>query len=69
MAKNEAKTQVTVTMVQDKVTKNAIRFQEQHANETDADLIGQLYVQKATFGGMGLKEAPKTIKVTVEVAG
>jgi len=54
-----------VLMTQDKVTKNSIRYAEVHESDTEADKIGQLYVQKATFAP---KAAPKSIYVTVEIA-
>jgi len=53
---------ITVTLTQDKVTKNAVRYKEDHATETEADRIGQLYVQKASFPA----GAPQQIRVTVE---
>lgn len=52
----------TVTMTQDKVTKNAVRFKEDHVTDTEADRIGQLYVQKASFPA----GAPQQLRVTVE---
>lgn len=55
----------TVTMTQDKVTKNAVRFKEDHTSDTEADRIGQLYVQKASFPG----GAPQQLRVTVESLG
>lgn len=55
----------TVTMTQDKVTKNAVRFKEDHVSDTEADRIGQLYVQKASFPG----GAPQQLRVTVESLG
>lgn len=61
-AQSSAQTTVTVMMTQDKVTTNAVRYKEDHADETEADKVGQLYVQKATFPN----GAPKQIRVTVE---
>jgi len=52
----------TVSMTQDKVTKGAVRYAEDHANETEADKIGQLYVKKSAFAA----GAPNQIRVTVE---
>jgi hypothetical protein len=56
----------TITGTQDRVTKNAVRFQEDVAEGVQPDAyvskIGQIYVQKAALGG-----APKRIRVTVEV--
>ena len=60
-AQSSAQTTV-VTMTQDKVTKNAVRYKEDHESDTEADKIGQLYVQKATFPN----GAPKQVRVTVE---
>jgi len=52
----------TVSMTQDKVTKGAVRYTEDHVTETEADKIGQLYVKKSAFAS----GAPNQIRVTVE---
>lgn len=57
----------TVTMTLDKTTKNAVRYAEDHATETEADRIGQVYMQKSAFAGQA--EVPKQVRVTVEVIG
>jgi len=51
-----------VVMSQDKVTKNAVRYKELHATETEPDRIGQLYLQKHNFPN----GAPQEIRVQVE---
>jgi hypothetical protein len=66
MAKTQAATVATgairVTMTQDKVTKNAVRYKEDHEREDQADLVGQLYLQKAAFPN----GAPQKIAVAVQ---
>lgn len=52
----------TVTMKQDKVTKNAVRFEEV-AEVGQPNKIGTLYVQKFPFG----ETLPQQITVTVTV--
>jgi hypothetical protein len=64
-AQAPAQTVTTVMMTQDKVTKNAVRYKEDHVDETEADRIGQLYIQKSTFPN----GAPKQVRVTVESVG
>ncbi len=65
MGKKDEGVTVTVTMTQDKVTKNAVRFKEDHASDTEPDRIGQLYLQKHNFPN----GAPTQIRVTVEAVG
>lgn len=52
----------TVTMTLDKTTKNAVRYAEDHAVETEADKIGQVYMQKSAFPD----GAPQQVRVIVE---
>lgn len=61
-AQTSAQASFTVTMTQDKVTKGCVRFKEDHANETEPDRIGQLYVQKSAFPA----GAPQQVRVNVE---
>jgi hypothetical protein len=56
----------TITATQDRVTKNAVRYQEDVpagvAPEAHVQKIGQIYLQKSALGG-----APKRISLVVEV--
>lgn len=52
----------TITLTQDRVTKNTVRYQEIGTDEPNA--INTLYVQKAALG----TPPPQRIKVTIEEA-
>ena len=53
MATNAKKNTVTVTMAEEKQTKNTVRFAEKLESEYDAPVIGTLYVPKATLKQIG----------------
>lgn len=57
----------TITATQEKVTKNSVRFAEDVPDGTNADayvaFIGQIYIQKHSFGGT----LAKRVRLTVEV--
>lgn len=55
-------TTIEVEMVQEKVTKNSVRYQEVHDSDTQPDRIGQLYLQKHNWPA----GAPQRIAVTIE---
>lgn len=53
MATTNKKNTVTVTMSEEKQTKNTVRFAEKLESEYDAPVIGTLYVPKATLKQIG----------------
>ena len=55
MATTSKKNTVTVTMAEEKQTKNTVRFAEKLESEYDAPVIGTLYVPKATLKQIGYK--------------
>lgn len=71
MAKQQTKTVTTVTLVFEKETKGAVRYQEIDANGQPVDYstghIVTLYVRKSAFAAAGGK-APAAIRVTIEAA-
>lgn len=58
---------VQVTFSQERVTKNAVRFQEDTESDLAEEKIGQLYVKKGTLGLLGFAEGDR-ITVTIEIA-
>ena len=55
MATTSKKNTVTVTMSEEKQTKNTVRFAEKLESEYDAPVIGTLYVPKANLKKIGYK--------------
>lgn len=53
MSTTSKKNTVTVTMSEEKQTKNTVRFAEKLESEYDAPVIGTLYVPKATLKQIG----------------
>ena len=67
--KKETKTDVkavTVDMSFAKMTKNTVQFKDIKDSDFAADVIGTLYVPKATLGQLGYAEGKK-IRVSLEV--
>ena len=53
MATSTKKNTVTVTLSEEKQTKNTVRFTEKLESEYDVPVIGTLYVPKATLAKLG----------------
>jgi hypothetical protein len=58
---SQVRDQWTIVMSLERVTKNAVRYQEEHVVDTEPDRVGQLYLQKHNFP----KGAPQRIVVTI----
>lgn len=55
-----------IKFLQERITKNTVRFQEQLESELDVPVIGTLYVQKTALAKLGYKEGA-TLVVAFEV--
>jgi hypothetical protein len=63
---------VTITATQERVTKGAVRYQEDKEHATDPEFIGQIYIKKGTFAALGVAaktdaDFPTSISVTVAI--
>lgn len=54
---------IVITMHQDRVTKNTIRFEEEVVNGEEA-VLKTMYVQKSAFDG----DVPERVQITIENA-
>lgn len=67
MATTSKKNTVTVTMSEEKQTKNTVRFTEKLESEYDAPVIGTLYVPKMTLKQIGYKgEGEIVLEISVK---
>lgn len=57
---------ISINFLQERITKNTVRFQEQPQSDLDVPAIGTLYVQKAKLAQIGYKEGD-TLTITLEV--
>ena len=67
MATTTKKNTVTVTLSEEKQTKNTVRFTEKLESEYDVPVIGTLYVPKATLAKLGYKgKAELVLEISVK---
>ena len=67
MATTTKKNSVTVTLSEEKQTKNTVRFTEKLESEYDVPVIGTLYVPKATLAKLGYKgNAELVLEISVK---
>ena len=66
MAKNVNNQAVVLTFIEERETKNTIRFQEQVKGDLDVPQIGTLYISKAMLKDLQLKRGA-ALKISVSL--